>query len=104
MIITPFYVGQKITYIGNSNSWYDNDGNPEPGPKREESLTVMRSYIEPATGLWAIDLKEYPPKSSDDGYVCETIDHQMLFVPIIEAKFPLISYSRVMEEVLVGEN
>ena|SRR6218665_88556 len=102
--LPPFYVGQKVAHVGDFDIWYDNDNNIVPGPRRNETVTVTRLYREPDTGIWCIDLKEYPPNTMDDGYLCWDECGNPTFTPLLEATLSLISYSKVLEEVLVCEN
>lgn len=102
--IPPFTIGEKIVYITGNNM-----------PKN--SIHKVLNIIQFPCGCWVLDVgkRKYSPpgyftcggcKKSffDDKEDNVHWFRSTSFRPVQEAKFPLIKYSKVLEEVEVGSN
>lgn len=98
--LSPFYIGQKVVYI---------TGIYHP----KNTIYTIKDIIKYPCGCYGIDIGE---KDTYGISICG--DHNSYlntpsniayydsnsFRPLQELKFPLISYSKVLEEQLVGSN
>lgn len=98
--LPPFYIGQKVV-CNRGALWFLND-EIVVGPKKDEHVIIKNLYNHPIDG-WIIDLVEYPSSNIEE-YFIVVEDGEFNFKPLQEQKFPLISYSKVLEEVEVGSN
>ncbi len=89
MKVTPFYVGQKVICIDGSQ-WYDSTtGYPVNGPEQDKVYTIS-GFDDDYLKLNGFDQEDsFCPK---------------YFRPLEQLKFPLMKYSKVMEEQLISEN
>lgn len=101
----PFYVGQKIVCIKTHS---------ERLVVEKQKYTVLRCYIH-CCGGWAVEVKEVLSTMKDNSVskvgeirICYTRKHRsistgfhplsaLLFAPIQQTKFPLMSFSKITE-------
>ncbi len=100
--LPPFYIGQKVVYVTGINM-----------PK--DSVHVVKNILKMNCGCYLLDVGK---ETENYGFLLctdhnqtrtEIIDniawfYSTAFRPSQEAKFPLIKYSKLLEEVQVCEN
>ncbi len=94
MNLPPFYIGQKVICITSSQWYNEQTGEPCSGPKRNDICTII--------GYENVNLYGYEFPLLE-GYDNEGFEYRN-FKPAQELKFPLMKYSKVIEEELVSAN
>lgn len=86
-----YKIGQKVVFNGMVDNW---DRGPLSNINNGDVITIDGYVPHTPANLPAYKIKEYPKYGIYEKYL----------FPIQEEKFPLISYSKIREEVLIGAN
>lgn len=105
-MIAPFYIGQKIVCV---NVHFTKESGLRP-PLVKDKTYIVKSIIKCECGSYKIDVG-LPSIIGSTVCLCGCKTRSLKwhvradrFRPLEELKLPLITYSKVLEEVLVGTN